>query len=1086
MEKQFLDDRYRLDEVIGLGGMGEVYKALDRKSQRFVAVKLLHKHLAKDETFRRRFIQEVNAVRQLDHANIVPVLDASTANQLYLVMRLVQGGNLRDILRTQKRPDIPAALRYVGQISAALDYAHRSNIIHRDVKPENVLIDMEKAPPTAILTDFGLAQIVGMASVSGQPKGTYYYMSPEQALNGRIDHRTDIYALGVVFYELVTGRPPNKPESLAEAQNLHQRRSFPRPSELHPGVPHDIEKIIMRALAYEVNDRYQSAHEMGSDVARAEKRLYPSAVQRPAQPPPAAPMAPLAGARPPGGAVNAAEHTLSDGGIPVVPPGQGTKHDNREAHAQMPLYAAMPYNTADVGRIRLIYAHKDQPVSAPMASQWVDRPVVIIGREPGVDEPGGGLALPSEKVSRRHARIDRGSDGRFRLMDLGSTNGTYLGGERLRPNVPHEWTPGQIARIGDFWVKLEIINAEGVNQSFVASRRTRRAIVPNMFGDGEMLEPKVAVPPVLPRDPTQMRPSQLRATLKKPGQHELPQLEDMLPAEHRLIPDEPIDQADGHIQITDVQGANLELEAGGRDVITFKLVNKFETNQHFTYHIRGLPSEWYDPPKEVIRLEKSSPGTLTITLHPPRSSRTITGSHDFDVYIFPTDNPQKFLRRRLQLRIKPYYDFKTELQPRRVRTGSSAELRIINNGNDLETYMIRVDDPEQLLQITPEHNEITVAPGFPPNGESIIIRVNSRQIRLAGVNRNVPFNVTVQSKQPGGATQAQNVEFVWQALLPSWSLPLLMALLFACIGLAAMSIISMGNTRNDEATRAAETQTLEMIAGATGTAEADVDNDGLIYADEIKHGTDPQHPDTDRDGLNDGAEVNSFGTNPLNKDSDGDGLLDGQEDVNGTNPLNKDSDGDGIPDGLDSQPLRTAEPTPDVAKTQEAAAPTLAAATQAAIATNEVTSGETAAAQTAFAPLPKLKIDTSLSGPSLNFTDIVDGQPSPSQTITLSNIGDATLIINSIMPGGGGADQFVFQLPVTPAEILAKNGAIVIVIQMNATTPGSKQANLQVITNDPNGTYTIPVIGQANSTQQQLRRRAAFINQTQTRLVPDT
>lgn len=1064
MEQKFLDDRYRLDPLpIGTGGMGAVYRALDRKSQRFVAVKLLHPHLARDETFRRRFIQEVNAVRQLDHANIVPVLDASTSNQLYLVMKLIQGGNLRELLRTQRALDVLVALRYVGQISDALGYAHRNNIIHRDVKPENVLIDMEKAPPTAILTDFGLAQIVGLASVGGQPKGTYYYMSPEQALNGRIDHRTDIYALGVLFYELVTGRPPNKPESLAEAQNLHQRRSFPKPSELQPSLPREVEAIIMRALAYEVNDRYQSAAEMGSDIARAEGRLQPASAPRPAVPPiPAAPGIPPGGVRPPGGGINPIARTISDGGVPAIPPDQRTAHDKSEAEAQMPVYASLPYNTADVGRIRVVYAHKDQPVSAPMAFQWIDRPVVIIGREPGVAEPGGGLALPSEKVSRRHARIDRGSDGRFRLMDLGSTNGTYLGGEKLRPNVPHEWIPGKIARIGDFWVKLEIINEQGANQPYNASRRTRRAIVPNLIGDGEMFEPKVSVPQVLPRDPTQMRPSQLRASLKKPGQHELPSLEDMLPAEQRIIPDEPSDKADGQIQITDVQGANLELEAGGRDVITVRLVNNFKTNQHFSYRIRGLPTEWYDPPREEIRLEKGSPGALTITLHPPRSSRTIAGLHDFDLYIFPADTPHLFVRRRLQIRIKPFYDFKTELQPRRIRTGGSAELRIVNKGNDLESYLIQVDDPEQLLQITPEHNEITVAPGFPPDGESIIIRVNSRQIRLAGLSRNVPFNVTVKSTQPEGATQAQNAEYVWQALLPPWSLPLLTALLFACVGLAAMSILSLGSTRNDEATRAAETQTQSMIAGATGTAESDVDGDGLIFADEIKHGTDPEHPDTDRDGLNDGEEVNSFGTNPLNKDSDGDGQLDGQENVNGTNPLNKDSDGDGIPDGLDAQPLRTAEPTPDVAQTQEAAAPTLAAATQAAEATNAVNSSETAAAQTAFAPRPKLKIDTSLGGTSLIFTDAVDGQPSASQMITLSNVGGATLVINGIMPGGGGADQFVFQLPVTPAEIQAMNGAIVITIQMNATSPGSKQAHLQVITNDPNGTYTIPVTGQAN------------------------
>lgn len=1062
MGQQILDGRYRLENLIGNGGMGAVFRATDLRQSRYVAVKLLHPHLASDETFRQRFVREVNAARQLDHANIVPVFDASTSNQPYLVMKYIGGGNLRDLLRDKKRLEVYEAVRYIKQVSDALGYAHRNRLIHRDVKPENVLLDMEKAPPQAILTDFGLAQVIGMASVGGQPKGTYYYMSPEQALNARIDHRTDIYALGVMFYELLTGRTPYKPESLEEAQNLHRRGTFPKPTELRPGLPREIEAIVMRALAHEVNDRYQAAAEMASDLVRFDQRLQPPAPERPAQAlPPVAP-APNVGTRPPSGAGNTAERTFTDLGHPVIAPNQRTEHDGGSMHAQMPLYDSLPYNTADVGRIRLVYAHKDQPVSQPMAFQWIDQPVVIIGREPGVAEPGGGLALPSEKVSRRHARIDRGSDGRFRIMDLGSTNGTYLGGDRLRPNVPHELIPGKIARIGDFWVKLEIINEQGANSPFIASRRTRRAIVPNMFGDGAMLEPKVSVPPVMPRDPSQMRPAQLRVSLMGPGQHVLPKLADMLPPELRIIEGDPVDQANGQIQIAEVQGDNLALEAGGRHVITIKLINGFGSQQHFTYRIQGLPLDWYDPPKEEIRLDKSSPGTLTITLHPPRSTRTIADTHEFDVYIFPRDNPQTFVRRRIKLRINPYYDFKTELQPKRIRTSGSAELRITNNGNNLETYLITADDPEQLLQVTLEHTEITIAPG---RTESIIIRVNSRQIRLAGLSRNVPFNVVVKSALPEGAQHAQNAEFVWQALLPPWSVPLLMTLMLACVGLAAVSIISLGNSRSTDGTATAQAETQAVVAGATQTAESDGDADGLSFADEIKLGTDPQHPDTDRDGLRDGEEVNSFQTNPLNKDSDGDGVLDGQEVANGTNPLNKDSDGDGIPDNIDTSPLITAEPTADVAKTQEAAAPTNDAATQAAATSSQANAGETAAAQTSTAPQPQLGISTSEGDgvTSLQFSDLVDGKPSQSKTIFLRNTGFADLKITSLMPGGSAADQFVFQLPSTPITLPAINGpTISITVRMNATDGGSKQANLQIVTNDPNGTYTIPVTGQGN------------------------
>jgi hypothetical protein len=236
-----------------------------------------------------------------------------------------------------------------------------------------------------------------------------------------------------------------------------------------------------------------------------------------------------------------------------------------------------------------------------------------------------------------------------------------------------------------------------------------------------------------------------------------------------------------------------------------------------------------------------------------------------------------------------------------------------------------------------------------------------------------------------------------------------------------------------------------------------VDGDGLSYADEIKLGTDPEVADTDRDGLTDGEEVNSYNTNPLNKDSDGDGVLDGQEILNGTNPLNRDTDGDGLPDGSDPFPLATQPPTADAAQTNAAAGPTNEAATQAAAATEQISGGATSAAQTASAPQPLLVIDPNAG---LTFNDLVDGRPSPGKTITLRNRGAAPLKITALTPGGAGVDHFVFLLPPTPVDLPPDNvTSITITVRMNAAEPGSKQASLQIVTNDPNGTYTIPVTG---------------------------
>lgn len=244
----------KFSDCIGMGGMGAVFRAHQVDLDRPVAVKVMFEELAEDPTFVERFRREARALAKIDHPSIVQVFGSGVANGLcYIVMELVEGVTLRDAI-SQKSIDPTAALRIVPQICAALEFAHAHGIVHRDIKPENILLGRGGKVKVA---DFGLAKLTtlepGHTSLTqtGSTMGTLRYMAPEQFDGDNVDHRTDIYALGVVIYELLTGRVP--------------MGHFPPPSET-PGVDPRIDAVVMRTLQREPSKRYQSVSEIETDI----------------------------------------------------------------------------------------------------------------------------------------------------------------------------------------------------------------------------------------------------------------------------------------------------------------------------------------------------------------------------------------------------------------------------------------------------------------------------------------------------------------------------------------------------------------------------------------------------------------------------------------------------------------------------------------------------------------------------------------------------------------------------------------------------------------------------------------------------
>ena len=259
---QLLDDRYRLEEPIARGGMATVFRGHDLRLDRTVALKIMHPHLATDADFRRRFGREARSAARLAHRNVVGVFDqGEDGDRIYLAMELVDGETLRSRITRQGRLTVRETLDLTSQVLQALVAAHSAGIVHHDIKPENILIDTDE---TAKVADFGLARVIGTtnSSASATLLGTVAYISPEVVTRGHSDERSDLYSLGVVLFEMLTGRQPFIGEQPVHIAFQHVHEDIPAPSSLVRGVPRELDSLVTWAAARTVGQRPATAEEI--------------------------------------------------------------------------------------------------------------------------------------------------------------------------------------------------------------------------------------------------------------------------------------------------------------------------------------------------------------------------------------------------------------------------------------------------------------------------------------------------------------------------------------------------------------------------------------------------------------------------------------------------------------------------------------------------------------------------------------------------------------------------------------------------------------------------------------------------------
>ncbi|MCM4081761.1 Stk1 family PASTA domain-containing Ser/Thr kinase [Paractinoplanes hotanensis] len=275
-QARLLGGRYQVGELLGYGGMAEVHRGRDLRLGRDVAIKMLRTDLARDATFQERFRREAQNSAALNHPAIVAVYDtgeeiSSTGEkQPFIVMEFVNGQTLKEVLAQEQRLPTRQALEYIADICAALEFSHRHGIIHRDIKPGNVMITQNGQVK---VMDFGIARALASGATTMTQTsaviGTAQYLSPEQARGESVDARSDVYAAGCVLFELLVGNPPFVGDSPVSVAYQHVREEPKAPSDIVPGVPADVDAIVLKALAKNPVNRYQSAQEMRADALRA-------------------------------------------------------------------------------------------------------------------------------------------------------------------------------------------------------------------------------------------------------------------------------------------------------------------------------------------------------------------------------------------------------------------------------------------------------------------------------------------------------------------------------------------------------------------------------------------------------------------------------------------------------------------------------------------------------------------------------------------------------------------------------------------------------------------------------------------------
>jgi len=839
-------NRYKIMSLLGEGGMGAVYKARDITLQRDVAIKVMHTHFARLPDFQERFLQEARTAARMANPGIVQVYDFGHDHSLlYIVMEFIPGDNLEKMLRDlRSRKEwiyLYEGLEIIKQVSVALDYAHRHGILHRDIKPGNIMIEPEATdglPYRPVLTDLGLAKLAegGMVTQDGSSMGTPAYMSPEQAEGNLTDVRSDVYSLGVLLYELAVGKLPFPAKTITEARKFHGETPPPKPISVRPDLPEELENVILKALEKDPDKRYKDAaefaHALEGIVPTSKKVTTPTA---------------------------AATEAIS-----LMTLYQQSLVEERDKSI---LEEFAPPTDLTVDKIQILAP------DGSTRSITVKRSGMILGRGEDSD-----IVLDDVKVSRHHARIEfDGSN--YLVVDLDSSNGTYLANAKLLPGIAEIWNPDQALRVGKTWLRL--------------ARSARDVGTVLFLSDGTMVDP-----------------SMIYSSM-----------------------------GEGRVGIF-VESTEFSVDPGRSTNIPMVILNQGEVVDHFSVGVSGIPEAWLIAPPKDVHLMPGQQQELNLTLQPPRTSESRSGQYATTIIVSSVEAPAQVAEVKTTLTVTPFHQFSSEMQPQRIRSGQTGRVVIRNQGNVEDTYNLTLKDHADELEFKPPKFSLKIPEGSSAITE---FKAKARSSNWFGGQLMHSFSVITQpasgeAKTLSGDVTSKALIPVW--LIPVL-LILCMLCVFGSgfaykivsdqnkhateTALASQQVVAAKALATKQTATAESKGTEDAVLGTsmakTATAEwleGDDDRDSLTNQREYELGTLPNVRDTDGDGLDDGDEVGQ-GTDPLKADTDGDGLKDGYEVSHGLDPKKVDTDGDGIDDAKDLEPgtAPTVTPTMTITPTPE-------------------------------------------------------------------------------------------------------------------------------------------------------------------------
>ncbi|MCP4415515.1 MAG: protein kinase [Chloroflexi bacterium] len=812
-----INGRYRLESLLGDGGMGTVYRAYDVNLDRQVALKLMHAHFARQEEFRARLIQEARTAAQLDHPSVVQIYDFGDSPEgLFIAMEFVNGGSLRDHLRRlqRMRKFLPLAqsLQIGSHIAESLNYAFRRGIVHRDIKPGNIMLkrlnrpdEPEEQPFRALLTDFGLVKLQEGTQLtqSGTTLGTPTYMSPEQCKGEKLDGRADLYALGVVLYELFTNRLPFEFKTLSDAIAVHSRGEMPTPArEIRSDIPTIIDTILMRSLAKQPDDRYADGAEMADALRSAMVALEGAPTQ-----------------------VMLREEMNILERVSEPPPGH-----------------------------ELIINTPGHPPSTVPLTQAV----ITLGRHADNE-----IVLPAEGVSRHHSRLQATALG-WELVDLGGINGTLLNDRRLRADDPTPVMPGSRIRIGPYELTLQGPEIAVFEQEAPTYQQSLGGTTPQMTPTQIATSEPLGL--FLPSDQISVDPGQqvqFKVEIVNRGQiddrvslriHGLPSSWAMPPSEFRNLP------AGETVQLTvTIRPPKHRSTPTGRQRFRVELISQRHPSVKVGTSASLIVGTFVAFEATLDNNQVRLPGNAMVSIH-----NTGNASGDFSVVARDRQGGLRFGGERGRIRLQPG-------QVANVELALEAEQSSWLGSGEMFPFEVAVTSAAGGRQML--SGEARSGSSIPPTLMYGFILVVTFACFLAFLAIVFGWDLGGGGSSPTAtATVAYDVAGTETAVAAN---------IFATgTSLAATAVVE-GDADGDGLSNSQETDTThtdpnnpdtdgdglsdgqESLSLGTNPLEADTDSDLLSDGMEVnQYGTDPKLADTDGDGINDVVEINN-GTDPL-------------------------------------------------------------------------------------------------------------------------------------------------------------------------------------------------------------------------------